>query len=210
MADGFDDARAMWDGRFAREDYIFGTSPNVFLASQAGRLARGQRALCVADGEGRNSVWLAQQGLVVTAFDVSPVGVNKARRLAAQAGVSVDARVSDVVAWPWTPEAYDVVVAIFVQFAPPALRAQMFEGMLATLKPGGLLLLEGYTPDQVELRTGGPGRVDHLYTEPLLREAFAAHEILHLRAYRAVLAEGTQHAGESALIDCVVRRRSDE
>jgi hypothetical protein len=79
--------------------------------------------------------------------------------------------------------------------------------MLATLKPGGLLLLEGYTPDQVELRTGGPGRVDHLYTEPLLRAAFAAHEILHLNAYRAVLAEGTQHAGESALIDCVVRKR---
>ena len=207
MADGFDDARAMWDGRYAREDYIFGTAPNAFLASQAGRLARGQRALCVADGEGRNSVWLAKQGLLVTAFDVSPVGVDKARRLAAQAGVSVDARVSDVVGWPWTPEAYDVVVAIFVQFAPPALRAQMFAGMLATLRPGGLLLLEGYTPDQVELRTGGPGRVDHLYTEPLLSEAFAAHEILHLRAYRAVLAEGTQHAGESALVDCVVRKR---
>lgn len=206
MADGFDDARTMWDGRFARDDYIFGTAPNVFLASQAGRLGRGQRALCVADGEGRNGVWLARQGLVVTAFDVSPVGVEKARRLAAQAGVSVDARVSDVAGWPWTPKVYDVVVAIFVQFAPPALRAQMFEGMLATLRPGGLLLLEGYTPDQVELRTGGPGRVDHLYTEPLLREAFAAHEILHLRDYRAVLAEGTQHAGESALIDCVVRK----
>ena len=206
MADGFDDARTMWDGRYTREDYIFGTAPNVFLASQAGRLARGQRVLCVADGEGRNSVWLARQGLAVTAFDISPVGVDKARRLAAQAGVQVDFEVAEAADWVWTPEAYDAVVAIFVQFAPPALRAQMFSGMLATLKPGGLLLLEGYTPDQVELRTGGPGRVDHLYTEPLLREAFAAHEILHLNAYRAVLAEGTQHAGESALIDCVVRR----
>jgi 2-polyprenyl-3-methyl-5-hydroxy-6-metoxy-1,4-benzoquinol methylase len=208
MSNGFDDARAMWDGRFAREDYIFGTAPNAFLASQQARLAPGQRALCVADGEGRNSVWLARQGLAVTAFDISPVGVDKARRLATQAGVVVNYQVAEVAAWLWTPEAYDLVVAIFVQFAPPALRAQLFAGMLATLKPGGLLLLEGYTPDQVELRTGGPGRVDHLYTEALLREAFAGHEILLLSSYRAVLAEGTQHAGESALIDCVVRKRA--
>lgn len=206
MPDGFADPRAMWDERYAREDYIFGTAPNAFLATQSARFARGQRALCVADGEGRNSVWLAQQGLDVTAFDISPVGVDKARRLAAAAGVSVDARVSDMAAWSWTPEVYDRVVAIFVQFAPPALRAQLFADMLATLRPGGLLLLEGYTPDQVELRTGGPGRADHLYTEPLLREAFTGHEILHLRSYRAVLAEGTQHTGESALIDCVVSR----
>ncbi len=207
MSSGFANPRETWDARFAGDDYIFGTAPNVFLASQRARLAAGQRALCVADGEGRNSVWLAQQGLAVTAFDLAPKGVAKARALAARCGVSVDYRVAGVEDWEWTPAAFDVVAAIFVQFAPPALRARMFAGMLATLAPGGLLLLQGYTPRQLDYRTGGPPCAEHLYTPQLLREAFAGHEIVELREHDDVLAEGTQHAGMSALIDCVVRRR---
>jgi len=207
MSDGFANPRETWDARFAGDDYIFGTAPNVFLASQRSRLVAGQRALCVADGEGRNSVWLAQQGLVVTAFDIAPHGVAKARALARRAGVTVDFHVAAVEEWDWAPEAYDVVAAIFVQFAPPAERERMFAGMLRTLKPGGWLLLQGYTPRQLEYRTGGPPRAGHLYTEALLRQAFAAHEIIELREHDEVLAEGTQHAGMSALIDCVVRRK---
>jgi len=207
MSNGFANPRETWDERFARDDYIFGTAPNVFLASQRSRLAAGQRALCIADGEGRNSVWLAQQGLLVTAFDIAPRGVEKARALAAQAGVSVDHRVASVEDWEWTAETYDVVAAIFVQFAPPAIRERMFDGMLRTLKPGGWLLLQGYTPRQLEYRTGGPPCTEHLYTPQLLRQAFAAHEIVELREHDDMLAEGTQHAGMSALIDCVVRRK---
>jgi len=142
MSSGFDDPGATWDARFDRDDYIFGTAPNVFLAAQRPRLVAGQRALCVADGEGRNSVWLAQQGLVVSAFDVAPRGVAKARALAARCGVSVDYQVARVEDWPWTPAAFEVVAAIFVQFAPPALRERMFAGMLQTLRPGGWLLLQ--------------------------------------------------------------------
>lgn len=207
MGNGFDNPRATWDARFERDEYIFGTAPNVFLAAQRPRLAAGSRALAVADGEGRNSVWLAQQGLAVTAFDIAPRGVGKARALAARCGVTVDYRVASVEDWPWTPDAFDVVAAIFVQFAAPAVREKMFAGMLQTLKPGGLLLLQGYTPRQLEYRTGGPPRADHLYTPALLRQAFAGHEIVELREHDDVLAEGTQHAGLSALIDCVVRRR---
>ena len=207
MSSGFDSPRETWDARFAGDEYIFGTAPNAFLAAQRPRLAAGQRALAVADGEGRNSVWLAQQGLAVTAFDIAPRGVAKARALAARAGVEVDYHVAGVEDWPWTPQAFDVVAAIFVQFAPPALRGKMFAGMLQTLRPGGLLLLQGYTPRQLEYRTGGPPRAEHLYTPALLRQAFAAHEVLELREHDDVLAEGTQHAGMSALIDCVVRRR---
>jgi SAM-dependent methyltransferase len=206
MSSGFDSPRQTWDARFAGEDYIFGTAPNAFLAAQRPRLAAGQRALSVADGEGRNSVWLAQQGLAVAAFDIAPRGVAKARALAERAGVAVDYRVASVEDWPWTPAAFDVVAAIFVQFAPPAVRERMFAGMLRTLKPGGWLLLQGYTPRQLEYRTGGPPRADHLYTPDLLRQAFAGHEIVELREHDDVLAEGTQHAGMSALIDCVVRR----
>lgn len=207
MSSGFDSPRETWDARFAGDDYIFGTAPNAFLAAQRPRLAARQRALCVADGEGRNSVWLAQQGLAVTAFDIAPRGVAKARALAERAAVAVDYQVASVEDWPWTPAAFDVVAAIFVQFAPPALRERMFAGLLRTLKAGGWLLLQGYTPRQLEYRTGGPPRADHLYTPELLRQAFAGHEIVELREHDDVLAEGTQHSGRSALIDCVVRRR---
>ena len=206
MSSGFANARETWDARFARDDYIFGTAPNVFLALQRSRLVAGQHALAVADGEGRNSVWLAQQGLVVTAFDIAPRGVAKARALAQRAGVTVDFHVAAVEEWDWAPNAFDVVVSIFVQFAAPAVRERMFAGMLRTLRPGGWLLLQGYTPRQLEYRTGGPPCAGHLYTEALLRQAFAAHEIVELREHDDVLAEGTQHAGISALIDCVVRR----
>lgn len=207
MSTPFSDPRSTWDARFARDDYIFGTAPNVFLSQQAHRLRPGQRALCVADGEGRNSVWLAQQGLAVTAFDISPRGVAKAQALAQRHGVTVDYTVADVETFAWTPAAFDAVVAIFIQFAPPAQRRRLFAQMIEALVPGGLLLLQGYTPRQIDYATGGPGRADHLYTPALLREAFGAHEIVALREHDSELAEGTQHAGMSALIDCVVRRR---
>lgn len=206
MNSGFANPRETWDARFARADYIFGTTPNVFLTTQRARLTPGQRALCVADGEGRNSIWLAQQGLAVTAFDISPVGVDKARRMAAAQGVAVEFHVAAAEDWSWIPATYDVVAAIFVQFAPPELREQMFAGMLSTLKPGGWLLLQGYTPRQLEFRTGGPPCAEHLYARDLLQRAFAAHELVELREHDDELTEGTQHAGMSALIDCVVRK----
>lgn len=196
-----------WNGRFAAEGFVFGTAPNGFLVSQANRLSAGMRALCVADGEGRNSVWLAAQGLQVTAFDFSPVGVAKARKLAAERGVSVDYRLSDVDQWEWAPDAFDVVAAIFVQFATPPERKRMFEGMVRTLKPGGLLIVQGYRPEQLAYGTGGPKKEENLYTEALLRESFTALEVLHLASYDANLDEGGGHSGISALIDLVARRK---
>jgi 2-polyprenyl-3-methyl-5-hydroxy-6-metoxy-1,4-benzoquinol methylase len=204
----YTDAQSTWDKRYSRNGYIFGTAPNQFLAAQRSWLGAGQSVLCVADGEGRNSVWLAQQGLKVTAFDISPVGVEKARKLAAQAGVTVDYTVSDVAAWGWPEAAFDVVAAIFVQFADPELRAFMFERMQRSVKPGGLILLQGYTPQQLEYKTGGPPQVAHLYTEEMLRTAFSDCEILTLRAHESVVDEGSQHSGMSALIDLVARRRA--
>jgi len=202
----FADARATWDKRYAGNEYMFGTAPNAFLASQAGLLKPGQRALCVADGEGRNSVWLAQQGLQVSAFDISPVGVAKARQLATAQGVTVSHEVSDVAGWHWPDAAFDVVAAIFVQFADPELRAFMFRSMLRALVPGGLLLLQGYGPRQLEYKTGGPPELAHLYTADLLREAFAGCEIIHLREHDDILVEGSRHAGMSALVDLVARK----
>jgi cyclopropane fatty-acyl-phospholipid synthase-like methyltransferase len=197
-----------WNSRFSVPDYLFGTAPNTFLAAQAPRLRAGQHALCVADGEGRNSVWLAERGLEVTAFDFSPVAVEKAQRLAGARGVRVEYHVATVYDWRWEDGAYDVVAAIFVQFADPAMRSFMFERMAAALKPGGLLLIEGYTPKQLQYGTGGPKQLNQLYTEALLRESFASLEILELRHYEAELNEGSRHQGMSAVVDLVAIRGS--
>lgn len=206
MSKGFANPQQTWDKRFESAEYIFGTEPNVWLASHADLLTPGMRVLAVADGEGRNSVWMAQRGLQVDAFDISPIGVAKAKKLAADAGVHVNYSVSSVEDWPWKVGVYDAVVAIFIQFADPATRATLFRQMKSALKPDGLILLQGYTPKQLDYKTGGPPLVDHLYTEELLRDAFGDMDIAELRVYDDVLTEGSQHSGQSALVGLVARK----
>lgn len=196
----------IWDARYSRDDYLFGTEPNAFLASQHALLMPGMRCLAVADGEGRNGVWLAQQGLDVISAEASPVALEKARKLAAERGVCIDFQQVDLLQWDWGEACYDAVAGIFIQFTGPEERARMFAQIKRCLKPGGLLLLEGYTPRQLEYRTGGPSQVENLYTEPLLRAAFADFEIVHLREHDSVIREGSGHSGMSALIDLVVRK----
>ena len=201
----FPDAAATWNQRYGGEAYFFGREPNDYLRAKAALLRPGGRVLCVADGEGRNSVWLARQGFEVQAFDVADVAVAKARRLAADAGVAVDHHVAGFDDWNWQPAAYDAVVAIFIQFADPAMRERLFSRMVAALKPGGLLLLQGYTPRQLELKTGGPGIASHLYTADSLRKAFAGLTLLDLRDYEQELHEGDRHRGLSALVGLVAQ-----
>jgi SAM-dependent methyltransferase len=204
---GFNDAAATWNQRFqAAEGYLFGTEPNQFLREQAHRWAPGAKVLCVADGEGRNSVWLAQQGLRVDAFDVSDVAVRKARALAQSAGARVDYAVADVDQWHWPEATYEGIAAIFVQFADPEMRVRLFANMARALAPGGILVLQGYTPRQLQFKTGGPGIESHLYTAEMLRHAFGSLHLLELRQYDADLHEGTHHSGRSALIGLVAQR----
>jgi SAM-dependent methyltransferase len=209
MEFSFDPAQLdRWNTRFAAEGYLFGKEPNAFLASQRERLKPGMRALCVADGEGRNSVWLARRGLKVTAFDFSPVGVAKARALAREAAVAVDHRESDIYRWDWSQAQYDAVVAIFIQFAAPVERARIFAGLRQALAPGGLLVMQGYHPGQIAYGTGGPSQAENLYSEELLRESFADLEIQHLACHDDSVDEGPGHRGMSALIDLVARRKA--
>lgn len=208
MAMGDIDQEQLWSARYGAvgEEYLFGTAPNAFLQRQAARLKPGLSALSVADGEGRNSVWLAEEGLAVTAVEISPVALHKARRLAASRRVAVDFIQADLMRWDWPLAAFDVVAAIFIQFVGPTEREVLFARLGAALKPGGLLLLQGYTPKQLEYGTGGPSAVENLYTEDLLVQAFADFELLELRSHEAQLEEGCAHRGMSALIDLVARK----
>ena len=149
---------------------------------------------------------MAKQGLEVTAFDFSPPALAKARKLAASAGVDVDYRLADINAWDWDNAQYDVIAAIFFQFVAPAERTRIFAGFVRALKPGGTLLLQGYNTDQLKFGTGGPKQIENLYTESLLRTAFASLEILHLLSHEKEIAEGNAHVGMSALLDLVARK----
>lgn len=202
-------SRQIWDQRFARSDFLFGTAPNAYLAGMRHYFENGKTALVVADGEGRNSIWLAELGLSVDAFDISAVGVDKAKKLAKARSVSVNFNVSDVDTWNWKPESHDYVVAIFIQFADPEMRTRLFANMISALKPGGVLVLQGYTSKQLEYKTGGPGILDNLYSIEQLRGAFAPLQLLDLQEYDAVLQEGSQHCGLSALIGMVGQKPAE-
>lgn len=192
-----------WQERFAAPGYLFGTAPNAFLKSQAHLLRKGQKALAIADGEGRNGVFMAEQGLDVLSIDFSPAAQEKARKLAAERGVALRVEQADVINWSYPAETFDVVAAIFFQFATPSERKKIFAGIKRTLKEGGLLLLEGYTPKQLEYKTGGPSKIENLYTRELLEQAFGDFTSLDIREYDADIREGPAHGGMSALIDLV-------
>jgi cyclopropane fatty-acyl-phospholipid synthase-like methyltransferase len=208
---------SIWDDRYAGEDFHFGTEPNAFLVSQKDWLKPGMTCLAVADGEGRNGVWLAEQGLQVLSVDASSVALAKAARLAQQRGVILALEQVDLLQWDWPvlsnveggTGCFDVVVAIFIQFVTSPQREQMFASIKRCLKPGGLLLLQGYTPRQLEFKTGGPSQAENLYTEPMLRKEFFDMEILHLSEHDTVISEGDGHSGISALIDLVARKPGD-
>ncbi len=202
------DHEAFWSARYrgVGEEYLFGTSPNKFLAAQQSYFSAGMRVLSVADGEGRNAVWLAEQGCTVTATEISPVAIEKAAKLARARHVAVDLVKADVLQWEWPQAEFDAVVGVFIQFATQAEQPRQLAGMQQAVKPGGLVLLHGYTPKQLEYRTGGPSDVGNLYTEALLRSTFAGWEILRLHEYDDELTEGSAHAGRSAVIDLVARK----
>ncbi|UQA62115.1 SAM-dependent methyltransferase [Polyangium aurulentum] len=195
-----------WNERFDTADFIFGKEPNAFLVSKEHLLRPGARALALADGEGRNGVWLAEKGLEVLSVDASSVAQEKARALAAERGVRVGFEMADLDTWDMGHERFDLVVAIFIQFSPPHLRERLFERMKAALVPGGLLLLEGYRPEQLRYRTGGPPTAENMYTTDLLRRSFGDLKILELVERDVEIYEGSGHGGMSALIDLVAQK----
>ncbi|HEX4410041.1 MAG TPA: class I SAM-dependent methyltransferase [Xanthobacteraceae bacterium] len=195
-----------WETRYGTPEYTFGKTPNYFLASCKSLLPSAGRALAVADGEGRNGVWLAEQGLDVTSIDFSPSAQAKARTLAAERGVKVNFEQTDVHRWLYPADTFDVVAEIFTQFSTPDERAVKWAGMRRALKSGGLLILQGYTPKQLQYGTGGPKQIENLYTRAILEGAFGDfHDVKFVEEERE-MHEGAAHAGMSAVIGLTGRK----
>lgn len=203
----FADATQFWNERFDNDEFIFGKEPNEYLVEQVSAcLKPNSSVLCIADGEGRNGVWLAKQGMRVTGFDVSDVALAKANQFAKDNQVSIQYSLCDTDGFDWQTNAYDAIIAIFIQFADPEMRARIFKQVQQALKPGGIFILQGYTPKQLEYKTGGPSLLEHLYTEEMIRQLSQGFEILDLRCYEKELSEGARHTGMSALLGMVAKK----
>ena len=195
-----------WQGRYGVPEYIFGKEPNYFLAACEPLLPKSGKALTVADGEGRNGVWLAEKGFDVTSVDFSEAAQAKAATLAKERGVKIKLVHADVHAWPYPDAAFDLVAEIFTQFSSPAERARKWAGMRKALKPGGLLIVQGYTPKQLQYGTGGPKEIENLYTRAMLETAFGDFRDLSIVEEEREMHEGSAHGGMSAVIGLTARK----
>ncbi len=205
-------SEAMWSKRYQDigNQYLFGTEPSHFLADRIDQFKKGESAILLADGEGRNSVWLAENGLAVTALEISPVALEKARKLASSRNVDVNFIQSDMLFHDWREAdflgKFDWVIGVFIQFVGRDGMAQQFKVMKELTRPGGRILLHGYTPKQLEYKTGGPSDINNLYTGQLLTEAFSDWKIEDLIEYEADICEGVGHNGRSALIGMIAQK----
>ncbi|MGQ4277403.1 SAM-dependent methyltransferase [Pseudidiomarina sp. E22-M8] len=197
-----------WDERYNTDNYVYGTAPNDFLLQHAPDLLAAYEhphVLCVADGEGRNSVYLAELGVEVCAMDISQVGLDKAQQLAAQRGVSIQTECVDLTQAQLPIAHYDGIVAIFCHL-PSAGRAHLYEEIAASLKPGGFFLLEAYTSAQLQRDTGGPSDVDLMVSQAELVRAFKGYEVEINQELEREIHEGDRHNGTGAVCQFIARK----
>lgn len=194
----------IWDQRYATEDFVYGTTPNGFLVSVSDQIPAG-KILCLAEGEGRNAVYLAQRGAQVLAVDGSAVGLAKARQLAAANHVHIETAVVDLAHYTIAPDSWDAIVSIFAHL-PLALRQELHRQAVAGLRPGGVFVLEAYTPAQLALKTGGPPQLDLLMTLSALRQELAGLEFVHACELEREVVEGKLHTGRGAVVQILARK----
>ena len=206
-----------WDERYAEDGFVFGTAPNDFLRAQAHRIAgkgkRGRdkgrdrrRVLCLGDGEGRNGVWLAEQGYSVTSVDLSQVGLEKTRALAAERGVAIETIFADLADYPIEPAAWSGIVSIFCH-TPTEIRVPLHRRVVDGLTEGGLFILEGYHSDQIKNETGGPSDPELLITAATIQQELDGLDIILTRDIKREVIEGTHHTGQAAVTQLLARRR---
>ena len=198
--------QAVWDERYGESESLFGWKPNVYLEEQVKRLQPRSKILLPGDGYGRNGLWLARQGFQVHTVDLSPVGVERARKSAQAAGLQMTIEQADLSKWQWPVDQFDAAAAIFVHL-PSAVRRVVHASMLRALKPGGIAIVQSFTPAQLQFSSGGPKDEDMLCTAELLREEFAGAEILELEEKTVHLEEGHKHSGLGAVVQAVFRAR---
>lgn len=191
----------MWDHVYATEDYVYGKDPNEFLRDNYSAMPLG-RVLCLAEGEGRNAVYLAGLGYEVTAVDSSRTGLLKAERLALEKGVDIEIVHADLADFELGEQCWDGVVSIFCHL-PPTLRKGVFGRVERGLKPEGRLLLEGYTPRQLEYGTGGPPTVELMLTREILRKEMPLLKFDHLQELVRDVSEGSKHSGPGSVVQAI-------
>lgn len=195
-----------WNARFEGQDYAYGAAPADFVAARMAGLGAGAQVLTIAEGEGRNAVWLAQQGYAVTAVEPTDNGRIKALALAARHGVALNWQAHDLQDYDWPDAVFDAALGCFFQFAVPDFRNRILAGLGRALRPGGLLFLHGFSTRQLANDSGGPRAEEQLWTvERILRE-FPGWPVLRAEDYDAVLTEGPGHAGRAALVDVILRK----
>lgn len=197
---------SMWDERYAGTGWAYGDQPNDFLVAVADRLPPAGRVLCLAEGQGRNAVFLAQRGHTVTAVDLSAVGLARARELAAARGVTVATVQADLATYDLGEACWDAIVAIWAH-TPSTVRRPLHRRVVTALRPGGAFVLEAYRPEQIPLATGGPRDPDLLPTVDELRADLLGLELAHVAAIDRHVREGALHDGPSAVVQVLAFRR---
>ncbi|MGG3505030.1 class I SAM-dependent methyltransferase [Paenibacillus lautus] len=188
-----------WNERFQGEDYVFGTEPNVFIADMHKKLGLTGDALAIAEGEGRNAVFLAREGMNVTVWDYAESGLNKANKLAEASGVAIRTELVDLHEAQWMQDQWDEIICVFGHF-PKELRTKTLEGVKTAVKPGGYFLTEVYSPYQIPYRSGGPQDQQFLYVPEDFLETFAEWRIVHFFMGEVIRQEGQGHQGLSHVI----------
>ncbi|SKA76505.1 SAM-dependent methyltransferase [Desulfobaculum bizertense] len=195
----------LWDRRYSEEGFTFGTCPNAFLTRSVSHLTPGGHLLSLGEGEGRNAVWLAQQGFRVTAVDASRIGLDKAQSLARQRGVRITTIQANLADFPLPPSEYDGIISIFCHL-PPKVRVPLYQRCAKTLRPSGIIILEAYTPDQLNRDTGGPQDAKRLMTAQILRDEFPSLRRILLQERIRSVYEGKLHTGKSSVVQFIGQR----
>lgn len=190
-----------WDERYAREEYIYGTNPNNFLKEQLASLKPG-RILFPAEGEGRNAVYAASVGWQADAFDQSTEGQKKALKLAHNKGVNINYTIQSLNEWNPEAETYHCIALIFVHL-PDELRMQVHQNAIKALKPGGTIILEAFSINQLPRSSGGPKVAELLFTKEMIAKDFTNLEIINLTETQIQINEGPLHQGLADVIQLI-------
>lgn len=194
----------MWDKRYDTQEHVYGTEPNDFLAEHFTTIPKG-KVLCLAEGEGRNAVFLARQGYAVTAVDASKVGLDKAQKLAVESNVDLEVVHADLADFSLGENEWDGIVAIFCHL-PVDVRQQVHRQIPIALRPGGVFLLEAYTPDQLAFATGGPTDRDLLLSANILQSELRGLKFHHLAEVQREVVEGSFHTGRAAVVQAIASK----